>query len=963
MERRTLVTRGPVVVGGAIALGAAIPGTANAAVRTVKTVTATTRTGFYGQNRAPLKAVPFLKLPPGAVKPTGWLRTQLNTEAEGLCGRMPEVSDYLVYAGNGWIDHTRDAWEELPYWLRGFGDLGYVTGNQRIIALARQWVDGILANQATDGYFGPDRLRTAESGGPDFWPHMPLLDALRSYADWSGDTRVAPFMRRYFQFQNTQPAVVFSRGWGAQRWGDNIDSIYWLYNQSGEAWLLDLVRKIHAGMADYTNGIPNWHNVNITQGFREPAQFGLLDPDPKFPAATYRDYDTVMAQYGNFPGGGFAGDENCRPGYIDPRQGFETCGIVEFMHSHQMLARMTGDSVWLDRCEDLAFNLLPAALDPAQKGIHYVSCANSISLDDRQKTQGQFQNGFPMLAYMLGIRNYRCCPHNYGMGWPYYAQELWMGTFDNGLCAAMYGGSEVTARVGGSGTQVTIVEETAYPFDETVRFTVRTSAAVAFPLYLRIPKWATGASVRVNGSPVTGTLEPGSFVVLEQTWNNNDLIILSLPMRVSVRTWTRNQNAVSVDHGPLTYSLSIAERWNRIGGSEAWPTSEVYADSPWNYGLVIDPANPQAQVIRKVGAMPANPFTRDGAPVSLRVTAKRIPNWQADVDGVVRPLQGSPARSSQPAETVTLLPMGAQRVRITTFPRIGEGPDAIDWILPADASASHVWGGDSVAAINDGKIPAASNDHTIPRMTWWDHLGTSEWAQLDYAASVTTSAVAVYWFDDTGTGQCRVPASWDLQWRDTAGQWRPVTGASAYGVALNTFNRVTFAPVTTTGLRARVQLRAGVSGGILEWRVEGTPGAVTWNRIQNRNSSKVLGVAGMSVANSANVVQFDDNGTLDHDWRLLPSGGDWFRIQNRNSLKVLGVDGMSTANSARVVQFDDNGTSDHLWKLVPAGDGWYLIQNQNSGKVLGVDGMSAANSAQVVQFDNNGTLDHLWRVI
>ncbi len=74
-----------------------------------------------------------------------------------------------------------------------------------------------------------------------------------------------------------------------------------------------------------------------------------------------------MGSYGQFPGGGFAADENARPGYHDPRQGFETCGIVEYMHSHQILTRITGDTLWADRCEDLAVNTLPAAFDPRQK--------------------------------------------------------------------------------------------------------------------------------------------------------------------------------------------------------------------------------------------------------------------------------------------------------------------------------------------------------------------------------------------------------------------------------------------------------------------------------------------------------------------------------------------------------------------------------------------------------------------
>ncbi|MFG2043215.1 RICIN domain-containing protein [Dactylosporangium sp. NPDC048998] len=963
MDRRTFVARGAVVTGGAIALSTAVAGVAEAAVRTAKTVTAGARGGQYTPNLAPLKATPFLKLPPGAVQPRGWIRTQLNIEADGLCGRMTEVSDYLQYNNCGWVDKTKGAWEELPYWLRGFGDLGYVTGNTRILTLARQWIDGIIANQASDGFFGPNSLRTSLENGPDFWPHMPLLDALRSFAEYSGDSRIVPFMRKYFQFQNAQPAAVFNRSWAALRWGDNIDSVYWLYNRTGESWLLDLVRKIHAGSADYTNGIPNWHNVNLAQGFREPAQFGLLDPDPKFPQATYNDYNTVMSLYGGFPGGGFAGDENCRTGYTDPRQGFETCGIVEFMHSHQMLARMTGDSVWLDRCEDLAFNSLPAALDPAQQGVHYITCANSIALTNATLTQGQFQNGFPMLAYMTGIHNYRCCPHNYGMGWPYYAQELWFATWDNGLCAAMYGASQVTAKVGANGTTVTIVEDTDYPFGDTVTLTVSTPGAVSFPLYLRIPGWSTGAQVRVNGTLVSGALQPGSFVILDQTFNNGDSVTVTLPMRTTVRTWARNGNAISVDNGPLTFSLSIAERWQRIGGTDAWPSNEVYANSAWNYGLLLDPNSPSVTVTRKPGPLAANPFTRDGAPISLTVTGRKIPNWQADAEGIVRTLQQSPARSTQPNESVTLLPMGAQRVRITTFPRVSDGADAIEWSIPATPSASWCWGGDSVGAINDGKVPGSSGDQSVPRMTWWDHLGTSEWAQLTYATPINTGAVSLYWFDDTGVGQCRVPQSWQLQYLNASGQWTAVSGASAYGTALNTFNRVTFNAVTTTALRVVVQLKAGVSSGILEWLVEGTTAPISWKRIQNKNSLKVLGVAGMSTANSANVVQFDDNGTADHNWRLIDAGSGWYKIQNQNSGKLLAVQNMSQANSAFVQQYDDNGSADHLWRLIDNGDGWYRIQVQHSMKVLGVSGMSTANSAQVVQFDDNGTADHLWKLL
>jgi hypothetical protein len=687
MKRREFLTAGIAATGGA-AVSACFgaenqSGAPPVNVRSVPRARTEQRGGLYTGNRDPLQPSAFEKLPPGSITPRGWLRHQLNLQLKGLNGRMPEISDYLQYDNCGWVDSAKDAWEEMPYWFRGFGDLGYVTGDDRVLATTRKWVDGILSTQQPDGWFGPAKVRTSLEGGPDFWPGMPLLDALRSFQEYSGDPRVVPFLARYFQLQNKQPAPVFYRGWGKWRWGDNIDSVYWLYNRTGEPWLLDLVRRMHENSADYTNGMPTWHNVNIAQGFREPAQYGVLARKPKFQAATYRNYEIVMALYGQFPGGGFAGDENCRPRYTDPRQGFETCGIVEFMHSFELLTRITGDPVWADRCEELAFNSLPAAFDVEQKGTHYVTCANSIRLDNGVKTHQQFDNDFAMGAYMPGIHNYRCCPHNYGMGWPYYAEELWLATPDNGLCASLYAACEVKAKVG-ENVLVRITEETEYPFNDTIRLRVDAPAEVAFPLYLRVPRWCDGTRLRVNDQPVTLSASPASYLIIERTWKSGDTVVLELPMKTSVQTWDKNHDSVSIHHGPLAFSLGIQENWKRIGGSEQWPHYEVLPASPWNYGLVLSDAHPERSLAlrRRSGALALNPFTPANAPIIITAKARKIPGWQADSENVIGTLQPSPARSTEPVETINLIPMGAARLRISSFPTVASGPGSHEWAPP-----------------------------------------------------------------------------------------------------------------------------------------------------------------------------------------------------------------------------------------------------------------------------------------
>ena len=161
--------------------------------------------------------------------------------------------------------------------------------------------------QHSDGYFGPKRLKTAEKGMPDLWPHMLVLDSLQSFYERSGDARVIPFMLRYFHWQAAQPLEAYRVGWGALRWADNLAVIHWLYNKTSEAWLIDLARKIHENSVDYTNTIPNWHNVNLAQGIREPAQFGLQTAGPTFLAATERQLPDDHGQLGTVPRGRLRG--------------------------------------------------------------------------------------------------------------------------------------------------------------------------------------------------------------------------------------------------------------------------------------------------------------------------------------------------------------------------------------------------------------------------------------------------------------------------------------------------------------------------------------------------------------------------------------------------------------------------------------------------------------------------------
>jgi hypothetical protein len=299
-------------------------------------------------------------------------------------------------------------------------------------------------------------------------------------------------------------------------------------------------------------------------------------------------------------------------------------------------------------------------------------------------------------------------------------------------------------------------------------------------------------------------------------------------MALSVKRWEKNKDAASVNYGPLSFSLEIGQKWVKYGGSAEWPEQEVYPTTSYNYGLVLDAGNPTASIemTKATGPLDPQPFTPETVPYHLKMSARKIPNWTVDHHDLLHPLEESPIKSTEPVETISLIPMGAARLRITSFPVIGDGDNAHDW--PAQQSTAGIAGNakvtasfehDDIRAMNDGIVPTSSADEGIPRFTFWDHKGTAEWVQYDFRQPAKISAVEVYWFDDTGHGECRVPAGCTVEYK-SGNNWKPVTGASNAGTKPDTFNKITFTPVQTTALRLHVQLQNGMSGGILEWKAE-----------------------------------------------------------------------------------------------------------------------------------------------
>ena len=574
--------------------------------------------------------------------------------------------------------------------------------------------------------------------------------------------------------------------------------------------------------------------MNITQGFREGTLWSMLSKDAADRKSAERNYDEVMGKYGQMPGGMFAADENARQGYGDPRQAAETCSMVEFMHSFEMLARETGTPAWADRCEDVAFNSLPAALTADLRGLHYLTAANGVALTTADKSPG-IQNTGNMYAYTPDGEPNRCCQHNHGHGWPYFAESLWMATQDDGLAALLYAPSRVTAKVGDAGDEVTIEQTTAYPFDGLITFKISAKSPVAFPMLLPHARLGRLGDAQDQRRGAENRLQARRLPPsVKRTWNDGDAVELTFPTPIRVKTWDQNKDAVSVYKGPLAFSLEIGRQDPQDVLGEAGRDDRL--DRRGGHADDAVELRPGARRRRRggrrsrssssrqsAGDVGDQPFTADAAPLVLEATAKRIANWQTVKGDLADVLQQSPVKTDAPAETVRLIPMGAARLRVSAFP-VGRRPAP----TPATGrprrrrrcnSASHTNGGDTLDASTTASSPRAAATSPSPRFTWWPRRGGTEWVIYRTLKRREVGEVSVYWFDDTGRGECRVPAAWRLLYKD-GDDWKPVTldAGSTYGTAKDRFNRVTFAPVIAEEFKIEADLqptsrRASWSGG------------------------------------------------------------------------------------------------------------------------------------------------------
>ena len=641
-------------------------------------------------NRAPLADDAFAELPLGAIKPRGWLLDQLERQRDGMTGHLDSLYAIVVGDDNAWIGGEGDTWERGPYWIDGLLPLAYLLDDEALIAKALRWTEAMLSSAREDGYFGNAVSRPYIEGlqrgmAEDWWPKMVALKILKQYYMATADPRVLDVMTGYFRYQFAhlpEWPLEHWTDWGKWRGGDNLEMIWWLYNRTGEPFLLELGDLVHRQTHPWTEILSGQdvlarqnalHCVNLGQGFKEPVVWWQRSKDEKDLQAPIEGMETIRRTIG-LPTGLWAGDELTQFG--EPTRGSEFCTAVEMMYSLEGMLRVTGDLRWAEQLERIAYNALPTQATDVCDARQYFQQTNQVACTRGVRNFSTEHDGTDVIFSLLG--GYPCCTCNWHQGWPKLVQNLWYASRDGGLAALVYAPSSVSTVL--DGKEVVLTEETSYPFDGTVTVRVhfprkhrkRAMPTATFPLHFRIPEWTDGATVTTR----EGVSHPaaGQTISIERTWHDGDTVVLQFPMKVTTSRWY--SYGTVVERGPLVYALKMKENWTRMTfeGREAEQYGpwyyEVTSDSPWNYGFLVHDLNqPNAFTVEERPLSEAYPWNPENAPISIRAKAVTLRDWKLERGsaGAIQYFSQSRSDVEGPAE-IELIPYGCTTLRICEFP-------------------------------------------------------------------------------------------------------------------------------------------------------------------------------------------------------------------------------------------------------------------------------------------------------
>lgn len=599
------------------------------------------------------------------IRPEGWLRRQLEIQAKGLSGHLdkiwPDVRD------SAWIGGDREGWERVPYWLDGFIPLAHLLKDDDLIARANRYVQCIVDRQQPDGWICP--CADDQRATYDLWAVLLIGKVLALHCEFVDDERVEKAL--YAAMKNLhslmQSGAVHLFDWGKFRWYEGLVPLIHLYTRQPEEWMQSLGRMLREQGADYASFQHLWlrpmnqwrqetHIVNLCMMLKAEAVCSAFFGEERSHQAD--ELWAVLEEHHGTAVGTFTGDE-CLSGTANT-QGTELCAVVELMYTCEWLYAVTGDGIWAERLEKVAFNAMPATFTDDMWGHQYDQMVNQMACIEFPGRSLFRTNSSE--SHLFGLEpNYGCCTANMHQGWPKLALHAVQRT-EKGIAIAHL--LPVSVQTCIKGKPVFIRVEGNYPFRMAADITVEATDAVAFEIKLRIPAWAT--NVCLNGHPIR--VRNGHFR-LNRTWQGVET--LRLTFRAEPHFTCRPTGLKTVEYGALVFALPIETEYhmreytrNNVERKFPYCDYELIPKSAWNYGFAGKSLTVEERPVDAV------PFSSVKPPLTVKVELAPVKwDWADGFDTVpaVTPVNNT---ALGVAQKMALVPYGCAKLRMTELPRL-----------------------------------------------------------------------------------------------------------------------------------------------------------------------------------------------------------------------------------------------------------------------------------------------------
>ncbi len=608
------------------------------------------------------------------VTPTGWLKKQLEIQAEGLSGKLHESWE-SVGAYSGWLGGTGENWERGPYYLDGILPLAYYLKDDRLFETAEKFIRWTLKSQDDDGNFGPLESKH------DWWSRMVMLKVLIQYYEITHEDNVLHFMHKYYKYQLTHLRENPLEDWGKARCADLLYCIKWLYEKDPREYLKELSLLILEQGENWNCFFENlpftypteyyytwadmerfskdsiWelmkfhqtHIVNVTMGTKYPAMASwVLDQNL---SETLKKGIRNLKKYHGVVTGAINGDEHLAGN--NPSRGTELCAIAEYMFSLQIILEIFGDTEFADLLERLAFNAYPAMFTEDYMAHQYLQQVNQIAATN--ETRPWYNNLDDSNTFGLEP-NFGCCTANMHQGWPKFVRSLWYRE-DSGLVSMVFAPNELKTKI--NGEDIWIETKTQYPARLKIEYLIKQAGTIPFTLKIRIPEWCHTYEIHCNGTALQHAREDG-YIKLYRRFSEKERIVVSFHAEVKTSHWYHN--SISLEKGPLIFALDMDEHWHTYRSHAGIDDYEVTSQSAWNYALIAgEKITVQEMPFGKV------PFEKHQPPIVIQTKAIKTDIWKQE-GGNTGNLPKSPIKAEGKPETIRLIPFGCTHLRIAQFP-------------------------------------------------------------------------------------------------------------------------------------------------------------------------------------------------------------------------------------------------------------------------------------------------------